>query len=62
MTPTTKLRWVERDCYVKNGEAFREPFKARVLQQWFEFRPGVRWGHNDATGEWVDVQVEKEET
>ena len=60
MTPTNKLRWVERDCYVKDGEPLKEPIKKLVLQQWFEFRPGVRLGHNDATGEWIAVQIEKE--
>ncbi len=27
-----ELRWVERDCYVKDGEPFSFPFKERTLQ------------------------------
>ena len=70
MTPTTKLRFVERDCYVKNGESFKQPFKQRVLQQWWEDqgvmltslnhdphgRPFVKY-----KGEWRDIPLEDED-
>ena len=61
MTPTPKLRFIERDSYSKNGEHFVEPFKVRILQQW--------WAPEGATeneirlelaGEWRDVPLEKE--
>jgi hypothetical protein len=56
MTPTPKLRFVERDSYSRNGEHFREPHKVRVLQQWWDNDiPG--W---NAPGEWRDVPMEKE--
>ena len=45
MTPTPKLRFVERDL----GYA-----KIRVLQQWWEH---TEW---NAPGEWRDVPLEKE--
>lgn len=62
MNPTPKLRFVERDSYYKNGEAFMFPHKIRVLQQWWvditgdwitatEFKPH---------GEWRDVTLETE--
>ena len=35
MTPTPKLRFVERDSYSHNGEHFREPHKIRIIQQWW---------------------------
>lgn len=56
MIPTCKLRFVERDCYIKNGEAFREPFKQRVLQQWWASTIKV------ASGEWRDIPLEQENT
>ena len=68
MTPTNKLRFVERDCYIKNGESFREPFKQRVLQQWWEstsmgtinFGFGGEIPLGEVTGEWRDVPLEEE--
>ena len=69
MTPTPKLRFVERDSYSKNGEHFVEPFKIRILQQWWQ---GSNMGSIDlgwtgeipigeVKGEWRDVPVEKEQ-
>jgi hypothetical protein len=55
VTPTNRLRFVERDCYVKDGEAFQQPFKVRVLQQWWEHD-----GHIIFDGEWRDVPLEEE--
>jgi hypothetical protein len=59
MTPTNKLRFVERDCYIKNGESFVEPFKQRILQQWDHVSNFVG-GKFQPQGEWRDVPVEKE--
>ena len=69
MHATPKLRFVERDCYSKNGEHFTHPFKQRVLQQWWE-DPNVvlavlRFGpngfpQNQYAGEWRDVPLEEE--
>lgn len=56
MNPTPRLRFVERDSYYKDGEAFMFPHKIRVLQQWFSYDieyPMTR-------GEWKDVPLEKE--
>ena len=69
MTPTPKLRFVERDSYSHNGEHFREPHKVRILQQWWENtnialtslnydeygRPYVKH-----PGEWRDIPLETE--
>ena len=62
MTPTPKLRFVERDSYSKNGEHFVMPFKVRVLQQlWIRdgSEPYEIWLQLK-DGEWRDVPVEKE--
>jgi hypothetical protein len=55
MTPTPKLRFVERDSYSRNGEHFREPHKVRILQQWWEYNSGAI-----PNGEWRDVPLEAE--
>ena len=62
MTPTPKLRWVERESFVKNGEAFRHPYKYKVLQQWWEASPHTAVGTElfHGRGEWRDVPVEEE--
>jgi len=60
MTPTPKLRFVERDSYSHNGEHFREPHKVRILQQWWE---GEKWNEEFTqilSGEWRDVPLETE--
>lgn len=63
MNPTNRLRFVERESYVKNGEAFSHPFKYRVLQQWWE-EPHVSIYTEDGEyvrkGEWRDVPLEAE--
>lgn len=61
MKPTAKLRFVERDSYVKNGESFVQPFKLRVLQQLWEptNEPYEEW-LNIREGKWLDVPLEKE--
>jgi hypothetical protein len=65
MTPTPKLRFVERDSYSHNGEHFREPHKIRILQQWFapfhRFSDGFGYVEQELKGgEWRDVPLEKE--
>jgi len=56
MKPTPKLRFVERDCYSRNGEHFLMPFQQRVLQQWYEWDVT----YPTQSGEWRDVPLEKE--
>lgn len=66
MTPTAKLRFVERkfqmDPFYRDiqtgGPAYRT---YRVLQQWWEQK---QWAHDDwiiVGGEWRDVPLEQEE-
>lgn len=57
MTPTPRLRFVERDSYSKNGEHFVQPFKLRVLQQWYAYDIE----YPTEKGEWKDVPLEKED-
>jgi hypothetical protein len=54
MTPTPKLRFVERDSYSHNGEHFETPHKVHILQQWW----GIEEDHS--IGEWRDVPLEEE--
>ena len=62
MTPTPKLRFVERDSYSRNGEHFVMPLKIRVLQQWWQVEDiAYAWHTNGRDGEWRDVPLEKEE-
>ena len=51
---TSKLRFVERDSYSKNGEHFTPPHKVRILQQWLAST--TKYG----SGEWRDVPIEQE--
>ncbi len=66
MTPTPKLRFVERkfamDPFYRDiqtgGTAYRT---YRVLQQWWEQK---QWAHDDwiiVGGEWRDVPLEQEQ-
>ena len=50
MTPTAKLRFVERDLFV----GLHDVKVIRILQQWWE---PTEW---NAEGEWRDVPVENE--
>jgi hypothetical protein len=55
MTPTPKLRFVERnDPVTLNGERFDNWQK--ILQQWWEYNSGAI-----PDGEWRDVPIEKEQ-
>jgi hypothetical protein len=70
MTPTPKLRFVERDSYSHNGEHFEMPHKVRILQQWWEVGNMVLAIHvtdkdgntlpSPNRGEWRDVPLEEE--
>ena len=66
MNPTSKLRFVERESYVKNGEHFQQPFKTRILQQWWENNMTINLGWTGdmpigkTNGEWRDIPLEKE--
>ena len=66
MTPTNKLRFVERESYTKNGECFITPYTYRILQQWWESTNTINLGWTceipvgPSTGEWRDVPIEKE--
>ncbi len=59
MTATNRLRFVERISYVKDGESFVEPFKYRVLQQYW-YVTGTLEEYYDQYGEWRDVPLEAE--
>jgi hypothetical protein len=62
MTPTPKLRFVERESHSRNGEHFVMPLKIRVLQQWWELeRNIIDMVAGKTQGEWRDVPLEKEE-
>ena len=62
MTPTPKLRFVERESHSRNGEHFVMPLKIRVLQQWWETeRNIIDMVAGKTQGEWRDVPLEKEE-
>ena len=68
MTPTPKLRFVERESYSHNGEHFRAPHKVRILQQWWENKNIVLAIHVEdkdgnplpppTQGEWRDIPLE----
>lgn len=55
MTPTTKLRFVERDQYV----GLHEVRIVRILQQWYVPIGGDRTSDH-YKGEWRDIPMEKE--
>jgi hypothetical protein len=63
MTPTAKLRFVERDSYSRNGEFFRHPHKETILQQWWEPEQNIiDMVAGKTQGEWRDVPLEQEQT
>ena len=58
MTPTAKLRFVERKVQVPVQGDFVVTYKTvRILQQWWVVE---RDGQITPTGEWRDVPIEKE--
>ncbi len=61
MTPTMKLRFVEREITVplKGEPNFAEYRKVRILQQWW--RQSDLYGQvTGMDGEWIDVPLEEE--
>ena len=61
MTPTAKLRFVERDSYSRNGEFFQHPHKETILQQWWEDQEFYNQSTRKFHGEWRDVPLEQEQ-
>ena len=64
MTPTTKLRFVERKNFTEDAA---NPQTFRILQQWWEAHAtgmtstnGEKWVAASA-GEWRDVPLEEEQ-
>jgi hypothetical protein len=61
MTPTAKLRWVEKEMIVTELEGVPRTRMGLALQQWWEWEDfdlcGISYG---VKGEWRDVQVENE--
>lgn len=65
MTPTFKLRFVERKVSVpfKHYDDVAEVKTARILQQWWEKDIASQYNAaitGDPSGEWRDVPVEQE--
>ena len=56
MTPTPKLRFVERKDFT---EDLANPRTLRILQQWFEDKSTDMY-YPDGNGEWRDVPLEDE--
>ena len=59
MTPTSKLRFVERDVFV----FVATPKTVRILQQWWDnpYDFGDDTGEPRVNGEWRDVPLEEEQ-
>jgi len=58
MTPTPKLRFVERNKIIVNDQGSgAATTRVRILQQWWEYNSGAI-----PNGEWRDVPVEKEQS
>lgn len=58
MTPTNKLRFVERKDFTDDPA---NPVTRRVLQQWWEAEGWEHEAYVKAGGEWQDVPLETEE-
>ena len=56
MTPTNKLRFVEREERHWHDDRTYSVRRVRILQQWWEYPDKPEW-----PGEWRDVPVEVEE-
>ena len=69
MTPTPKLRFVEREIHVpfENYKDVVQPKTVRILQQWWEKSVTINLGWTGdmplrkAEGEWRDVPLEEEQ-
>ena len=73
MTPTNKLRFIERSVWVSKKAvnayghegAFSEHVKKTILQQWWEdtwteFDPDKNLSVHKGKGEWRDIPLEEE--
>ena len=63
MTPTNKLRFVEREVQVpapKFGPNITKGVKIRKLQQWWDAEEGDHEAYVKAGGGWRDVPLEEE--
>ena len=61
MTPTMKLRFIQRDSYSRNGEVFSHPHKETILQQfWLPSGEDYDTWLKVKDGEWRDVPLEQE--
>jgi hypothetical protein len=60
MTPTNRLRFVEREEIVEQHPAPIFTRTVRILQQWWESSTHDVYWVDGAPGEWRDVPVEKE--
>ena len=59
MTPTNKLRFVERFHQTgMDGSGVATGVKVRILQQWWEWEVT----YPTVSGEWRDVPIEKEQS
>ena len=65
MTPTPKLRFVEREIQMPVQGDFVVTYKTvRILQQWWEKDIASQYTAaiaGDSSGEWRDVPIEKEQ-
>ena len=57
MTPTSKLRFVEREMYISQPQTpnVAEKKLVQILQQWWEWEVT----YPTVNGEWRDVPIEK---
>jgi hypothetical protein len=70
MTPTNRLRFVEREVQLHpfyksvndKGQLIPATQKVRILQQWWERKTGWENIPGQWFGEWRDVPIEQEET
>lgn len=66
MTPTTKLRFVERfEVTHRNSLGFASGHTVRILQQWWDKDIANQYTSviaGDPSGEWRDVPIENEQT
>jgi hypothetical protein len=63
MTPTSQLRFVERDIEIKSDDGFMTFHQTiRILQQWWHGETGDWLSATEFRlhGEWRDVPLEKE--
>ena len=59
MTPTNKLRFVERETETGRYDKYVVTVKVKILQQWWAKTP--HGAYVPEVGEWRDVPLEEEE-